>query len=246
LELEPKTFVYRKFRLLLEDAVTFAEEATSTSSETWTSREGALSRASLLNSALLLESASNAIIDTLTLSKRLFADVDRMTVLSKFEYYLQLIHPERHMEKVALVVQQAKESIGLRNLLVHPKPFSRDWKMVDEGKYRAELGKTQFLKLPKTLVYLKHENAITGIKAAMGFLDYFFRGLCEYPDHQVRALLTSDQEYPLPKNVSLAHDPKWIDWHERWGVPVDFLIDVQYVREAEERYCKHLKEQADQ
>jgi hypothetical protein len=110
--------------------------------------------------------------------------------------------------------------------------------------YWVDLGATQFLKLPKSFVVLKHEHALVVLKAAMRFLNHFFRDLCEYSDDKVRTLLTSDREYPPPKNVAIVHDPRWLQWHDKWGIDIDFLIDVKRVKEGEARFREHLKKQA--
>lgn len=244
MEYQSQYFVDRKFRLLLEGAVFFAEQAAGAGGGKWTPQEGAFARASIMHSVLLLEAASNAVIGTINLSKAYFADIDRMAVLSKFEYYLQLCHPEKKMDRGSLLVQQAQELVNLRNLIVHPRPFTSEWTKQDERTYQATLGETQFLKLPKSFVVLKHEHALVALKAAMSFLNHFFRDLCEYSDETVCAMLTSDRPYPPPKYVVLAHDPRYIQWHDKWGIDIDFLIDVKEVKKAEARFREHLKKQA--
>ena len=90
-------FVDRKFGLLLEGAVFFAEQAAGARGEKWTPQEGVFARASIMHSALLLEAASNALIDILNLSEANFAEIDRKPVRSKFDYYLQRSHPEKRI-----------------------------------------------------------------------------------------------------------------------------------------------------
>jgi hypothetical protein len=246
MESHPDKFVDRKFRLLFEDAVTFMDHAETTrrANKQWIPVEGAYARASILNSAMMLEAAANALIAALDLPKAYFKDIERMSVLSKFEYYLQTVQPGTRMDRGSPAAQRAEELAStLRNLIVHPKRFTSEWTTQEERTYRADLGETQFLHLPHSFVVLKHEHALTALKAAMSFLNHFFRELCRHPDCQVRALLTSDREYPLPENVSTAHDPRWIEWHDRWGIDVDFLIDVRFVKEAEARFHDHLKNQ---
>jgi hypothetical protein len=41
----------------------------------------------------------------------------------------------------------------------------------------------------------------------------------------------------------IAHDPRWIQWHDKWGIDIDFLIDVKGVKEAGARFREHLKKQ---
>jgi len=230
---DAKQYVDRKFNILLEDAVFFIEEAEQARCDSgkWTGREGAFARSSVMNSVLLLEAAANAVIDTLKISTALFNDIDRLTVISKFEYYLQASHPHLRLDRGILIVQQAQELVGVRNYLVHPRPFSSDWKRVDDRTLTASLGETQFLKLPRSFVFLKASDAVLALKAALGLLNYFFRDLCKYKDERVRKLLTSECEHDSP--VGIGHDHRWIEWSDRWGLEVDFLVDVQWVKKME-------------
>jgi hypothetical protein len=132
MEYHSQYFVDRKFHLLLEDAVLFAEQAAGARGEKWTPQEGAFARASIMHSALLLEATANAVIDTLNLSKVNFAEIDRKPVRSKFDYYLQLSHPEKKIDWGSLLAQQAQELVSLRDLIVHPKPFTGEWTKQDE------------------------------------------------------------------------------------------------------------------
>lgn len=226
-------FVDRKFPNLLEDAVLLMEEALQVSGEKWTPREGLFARASILNSVLMLEAAANASIHTLNLSKPFFSDIDKLSVISKFEYFLQRTKPQKEINRGILPVQAAQELIGIRNSIAYPKPFVTEWKKKDERTFSADLGETQYLKIPKSFVYLKHKEALSALKAAMSFLSLFFKVLCEIPCRDTIAFLTSNMTYPLSNNLSISHNRKWIYWHEKWNIEVDFLVDVQEVKAME-------------
>lgn len=239
----PEHFVDRKFPKLLEDSIALMQEAISAHEEKWTPREGLFARASILNSALLLEAAANACIDTLNLTKSFFSDIDKLSVISKFEYFLQIHKPEKILDRGVLQVQQAQELVGMRNLIVHPKPYTTEWKKTDERTYSADLGETQYLKLPKSFVALKHTEALAAVKAVMAFLNYFLKDLCEIPESEVCAFLTSERKYPPPKNQGFGINHTWIGWHDKWGIDVDFLVDVNFVKKKEAEFREHLKKE---
>ena len=217
------------------------QEAIDAHVEKWTPREGLFARASIINSSILLEAAANACIDTLDLGKLFFSDIDKLSVISKFEYFLQIRKPEKKLDRGALPVQQAQELVGIRNLIVHPKPYTTEWKKIDEKTFSADLGETQYLKLPKSFVVLKHTEALAAIKAVMSFLNYFFKDVCEISENEVCAFLTSDIKYPPPKNLGFGINHTWIGWHDRWDIDVDFLVDVNFVKTKEAEFREYLK-----
>jgi len=241
--MDAEYFYDRKFKLLFEDAVFLLREATEQSVDGYSPKEWSLARASINSSSLLLESAANCCISTLELSRKYFADIDKLPILSKFEYYIQQVNPEKSLDRGCLPAQQASELISIRNLIVHPKPYKNKWIKKDEKTKSVDLGETLILKLPRSFFVLRHTHGLVALKAAMSFLNYFFRELCEYTDNQVRNLLISDREYPPPTNVSFAHNTDWIRVHDQWGVEVDFLIDVRMVKERERQFRELLKSQ---
>jgi len=238
-------FYDRKFRLLLEDSIFLLQEAIKAEEENrnagMSAAEWRFTRSSIYSSALLLESAANCCISTLELSKKYFKEIDKLPVISKFEYFLIHKHIENTLDRGCLATQQASELISIRNLIVHPKPYKTEWTEGDGNTKLVDLGKTTKLKLPKSFFILKNSHGLVALKAAMLFLNYFFKELCEYTDRQVREMLINEQEYPLPQNVSYAHNPEWIRLHDEWGIEVDFLIDVEFVKEREKEFREHLE-----
>ncbi|OQK17857.1 hypothetical protein AU255_08345 [Methyloprofundus sedimenti] len=241
--IDSEYFYDRKFKLLLEDSVFLLKMAIETSVEGYSPKEWSLVRSSIYSSSLLLESAANCCISTLSLSSKYLKDIDKLPVLSKFEYYLQQVNSEMKFDRGCLPVQQASELINTRNLIVHPKPYKNKWVKKDENTKSVDLGETAILKLPKSFFVLKNTHGLVALKAAMSFLNYFFIDLCKYTDNQVRNILVSDIEYPPPSNVSFAHNPDWIWLNDEWGVDVDFLIDVKMVKDANKRFREHLRSQ---
>jgi hypothetical protein len=239
------TFVDRKFQLLFEDTVLLMKEAIGARREKWNPRESVLARASIMSSALLIEAAANACLDTLKsdLRKRDYKYADGRPVLEKFEFFLKLKHPSKRWDHKSPLAEKARELVEIRSLLVHPKPYSTKWVKKDERTYIADLGETKFLKLPRSFVVLSHSDALVALKAAMSFLNHFFKNLCEFSNDTVLDLLISQREYPPPKNVAVVHNPIWIQWHDEWGIEIDFLVDVQMVKDANARFQEHLRKQ---
>lgn len=238
-------FYDRKFQILLEDAVFLLEEAIKAAENNRRAgiadAEWRFTRSSIYSSALLLESAANCCISTLNLSEKYFKEIDKLPVITKFEYFLIHKHIENKLDRGCLATQQASELVSIRNLIAHPKPYKTEWTQGDETTRLVDLGKTATLQLPKSFFILKNSHGLTALKAAMFFLNYFFKNLCEYTDRQVREMLISKQEYPLPENVSYAHNPEWIKLHDEWDIKVDFLIDVQFVKEREQGFREHFE-----
>ena len=237
-------FIDKKLHTILEDAVFFMEESNSINYEKTDSpgkrhekstRGSAFARASILNSAFLLEATANCCISTLELSKNLYSDVERMRTLSKFEYYLGALNTGKEIDKGLLVTQKAEDLISQRNSYVHPKHYHSKWEEVDDKTRKVSLGETQFLKLPKSLWHCKHAHAENSLRAAMDFVSYFFRDLCNLHEHQVRQIAFGSEDPQQPQ--------KWIKLHYDINVDVGFLVNVAEVEEGEKRFREHLENQ---
>jgi hypothetical protein len=216
------------------------KEANASHGEIWNPREGVLARASIMSSALLIEAAANVCIHTLNLPKSYYVDIDRLPVISKFEYFLEHAQPNKRLDRGSLPVQKAHELVEIRNLLVHPKPYPT--KLFKEGEHTLNLitGQTSFLKIPKCFSHLQHNHALVALKAAMSFLNYFFKNLSEFSQRTTLAMLTSKQEPPISNCVITSnHNPQWIEWHEKWGIEIGFLIDVPLAKEGQTRSGEH-------
>lgn len=254
LKKDKEDFFDKRFRLLLGDAILLIEEAEKEREKAarlikpgahhhnfesflHRTREATFSRAAIINSVLMLESSANCCIYQLDLQSRYFSDIDKLPVLSKFEFYLQRVNAENTLDRGATIIQKANELIGVRNLLVHPKPYKSQYRKIEENQFSIDLGETQFLKLPRSFLLCKHQYALDGFKAAMSFLNFFFLSLCSYNFHKVNNILLGDE-------VESTHLHDWIQIHEKWDVDVDFLIDVVMVKQGEAKFREHLKNEA--
>jgi hypothetical protein len=237
-------FVDKKLSTILDDAVFFFEELkvivyedTDKPGEIHdkSNRRSAFARASIMNSAFLLEATANSCINTLELSKDLYTDIEKMRTLSKFEFYLDSLNSEKEIDKGSIIVQKATDLISQRNSYVHPKHFRSKWEKIDEKSHKVSLGESQFLKLPKTLWRCKHCHAENSLKAAMNFVSYFFRDLCEFNEHKVRQIIFDDHDPQDPQ--------KWIKLHEDVDIDVGFLVNVKQVKEGEKKFAEHIAKQ---
>ena len=226
-----KKFCDRKFKLFFEDAAFLIDEAKRIDDENHRRRyEGVFSRSVIINSALLLEAASNALIDTMGISGKYFNDIDKLTVISKFEYYLKIMHKEKKFDRGSLHVQKIQELVGIRNSIVHPKPFYRNWEKIDEQKSIIDFGETKLLKIPNSFVVLKIDDALNVFKASLSFLNYYFLTLCCYSTEKVRSILTTDSEL-VSVEIANTHSNCWIEWSDKWGLELNFLVDIKKIKE---------------
>ena len=162
------------------------------------------------------------------------SDIDKLRVISKFEYYLEHVNRNKKIDRGLPVTQQVSELIGIRNSIVHPKPYKSEWVEIDDNTRAVELGETQFLKLPNSFWMCKFHHAESSLKATLNFLSYYFCDLCEYQDHEVRKIIFGSNDGQDPQ--------KWIGLHEKYGFNVRFLANVQDIKEGEARFAEHLKE----
>lgn len=236
-------FVDKKLSTILGDAVFFLEESKAIFYEASDSnivklkkseRHSAFARASIINSALLLEAAANSCISSLKLSHDLYIDVEKMRTLSKFEFYLEHLREGRSIDKGSGIVQKASDLITQRNSYVHPKHFRSKWEKINEGSIKVGLGESQFLKLPKTLWRCTHSHAESALKASFDFVSYFFRDLCGYSEHKTREIIFDNHDTQNPQ--------KWIRLHEELGLDVGFLVNVQAVKDGEQRVAELIAE----
>ena len=237
-------FVDKKLHTILEDAVFYYEESNSIDYEATDNRGvvhqksirgSTFARASILNSALLLEATANCCIDTLELSKDLYCDIEKMRTMSKLEFYQGTLNTAQHLDKGALITQKANDLIGLRNLYVHSKHYRSKWEKIDDSTRSVSLGESQYLTLPKSLWHCKHKHAKNSLRAAINFLSYFFRDLCNLNEHQVREIIFGSDDMQQPQ--------KWIKLHYDIKADVGFLVNVAEVEKGEKKLNEHLQNQ---
>jgi len=78
-------------------------------------------RVSALSSLLLLECGANCLLDSLDLPDKFYSDLDRLPILSKFEYYLSTLNVDSKFDRGCKEIQAISELKQIRNAYVHPK-----------------------------------------------------------------------------------------------------------------------------
>jgi hypothetical protein len=169
-----------------------------------------LCRASMLSSTLLLESAANCCIDSLDVRKKYIGDlakeVDRLSMLSKFEFILKEMKPEQNFNRGCLLVQKIQEIKGIRDRYVHPKIMSAEWIQLSQDTRGTDCGETKLLKVPFRFHRWKTEHAIIVLKTVNDFFNLFFLEWCRLDTNTVCGLLLQDERVPIPFNASVSVD----------------------------------------
>lgn len=239
-----REFVDLKFKVLLDDAAFFLGEAERTLKDKsgedprtrLARRWNSYARASLINSSLLLECVANILIDTLELGAVAFGAIDRLRVVDKFAYYLEIKHPTERIDKLAPWYKEAEELVNFRNALVHSKPHYGEWRKINETTVQAQIGETPLLKLPYSLLAIEAPEALSSLRVALKFLNYYFLNLCKYSSHQTHSLLITDWGSRFT-----AYDRSWFEWVESWNLPMEFLVDIPEIKKIEEQENLHFQ-----
>ncbi len=192
METHPPLTYDRPFRALFEDGVTLllASERSVESDES-----SSLARGSIACTMLLPEVAANICIESLHLESWLFGEIDRLSPLAKFDYYLKCRYRGRQIPSGVLPVQKLQELKRLRDAFVHPKRFPVHWKpsAENDGTYHGESKKTQFIGMSSNPTMWFDDDAVRAMKAVHEFLGFFFAGLCKMRKGAVTDLLFSDE-----------------------------------------------------
>ncbi|MEI8606292.1 hypothetical protein [Pseudoalteromonas sp. B160] len=195
----PADFKYPGFYDLVCDAIYQHKLADKESNSFYENRHA---RSSIISSALVIESCANCLLNSLDISSKLGGDIDKLTVLAKFETYLRFNNVatfDRGNNKVEKIV----ELIKLRNEFVHPKVASiktEIGQMEDIGEQYSllmELTGDQWkgLIIPKRGLFWSADSSLKVLKAVSEFIDYLFFELLELSDQDVQNVLMSRLEF---------------------------------------------------
>lgn len=184
-----------------------------------------LIRASVLNTILLLETSANCLIDALDLPNKFYNDIEKFPFLSKFEYFLERIKPEKTFDRGCQEVQAITELKSIRDFYVHPKVKKSKYERIGENMWDTYYGQTQQLQFPRDPSKWTREHAILALKSVNNFFNIYFIEWCNYkPDLVVDILLSSDK-VNLKNPVGAAID--CVDGLNRavkdWGIDFQFI-----------------------
>lgn len=180
----------RPFRTLFEDGVhlLLAAEATDDNDHA-----ASIARGSIACTMMLPEVAANTCIESLDLERLIFNDVDKLSPLAKFDYYLRTMFRGRKLPAGVLPIQKLQELKRMRDTFVHPKRFAVEWRPNGDGSFRGERKSTQFLHISTNPTMWDIDDAANVMRGAHDFLAFFFSDLCRFSKKKVNNLLFSDE-----------------------------------------------------
>lgn len=184
------------------------------------------SRTSGIYSILLLEASANICIDCLDLESSIYKDVDKLSVLAKFDFYLRASGRKKSIDRGNYYSQRIQEIKSLRDNFVHPKKCKVSWKVIDiETDHRiSEAELTKALKIPKDYRYWEFDDLLKITKSIHSFLRYYFIELCEMTVAESCGILFSENRVPSAEDegptVLLLENRKTL---ENWNIPIDYL-----------------------
>ncbi|MDR7379840.1 hypothetical protein J2X19_004536 [Rhodoferax ferrireducens] len=180
----------RGFRTLFEDGVYLL---LASEKEQDNDTANSLARGSIACTMMLPEVAANICIESLNLEPNVFKDIDKLSPLAKFDFFLRTNFRQKKLPTGVLSVQKAQELKRLRDTFVHPKKQAVIW---TNAGYETEEGiseRTQFLDMSKNPSVWDALDAERALRGAHEFLALFFRGLCGYTQRRTTTLLFSDE-----------------------------------------------------
>jgi hypothetical protein len=223
---EDTYYHHKVFEELLYDAVLLAYMSSDLRKEDEsTTRPNSLARASVVSSILSFECAANCCIGSLSRSRALLDDIDKLPFLSKFELFLTGLDHTKALDRGCLAVQHASELKKIRDQYVHLKVKRFEWKQASEREQVAEAGETPLLKIPLDMTIWEASVAVSALKAITNFFNYFFIDLCNFDSNTTCEILLGSQTVQIPSRTSYSIDcvgdlDRAIN---EWGISFRFL-----------------------
>ena len=183
-----------------------------------------MARGSLACTMMIPEVVANVLIETLSLESSVFGDVDRMSAIGKFDFFLRTNFRSRKLERGMRPVQALQELKRLRDVFVHPKPQEVHWTPSEDETYMGESGRTPILDMSKNPTSWYSEDAIHAMRAVHSFLAFYFKDLCGYSKGHVSNLLFSKDAVP-DKGAGIYHlfYRHFVGSLKKWEVDISYL-----------------------
>lgn len=188
----------RNFDTLLLDSVEFLLDAKAEHPSKDESRRDA--RVAIIYTLLLLEAVANTCIEHLSLERVVHSEIDRLPVLSKFDFYLRTNFRNRSLDRGIQQIEWLKELKSIRDSTVHLKARKVEWNGQPDGSMTSEAERTKILKVATNPKFWDVDDAVIVAKATHGFLRYFFKEKCKYGPQKVASLLFSESNTPGDDN----------------------------------------------
>jgi len=215
----------RNIAFILEDAFGFlfkANEATDDLDD-----QQMFSRSSITFTLLLLEASANALLDSLALERSAANDMDRLSILAKFDLFKRITCKGLGLNRGDRRVQELNELKKLRDRLVHPKRRLTSWSETSSGGMVSETEKVPLLSVSSDPWVWDFSDALAVARAVHGFLNAFLLVQCELSAIQSAAILYSEGDTPsfdendfgIPAMVLLNKHG-----FREWNISVDYLL----------------------
>jgi hypothetical protein len=183
----------RNYLSLLNDSIVLLEMAQTRENIL---QEETLARASAVSSMLIPEVVANICIESLSLENSIYHEIDKLSTIGKFDYYLRVKHRGRKIDRGQRPIQELQELKKIRDMYVHPKKAKVTWTNYDDDSADGESEKTDLLKITKNMNMWYVEDAKIIMSSTHSFLCYFFKDLCKYSSKRVANLIFSVVEIP--------------------------------------------------
>jgi hypothetical protein len=164
-------------------------------------------------------------IDTLNLEKSIFREIDKLSVIGKFDFYLRTRFRNKKIERGISYVQGIQELKKLRDLFVHPKKYKLTWSPGENGEYTGQSEATPIFDISKNPNLWYSEDAIKTMRGVHDFLGYFFKTLCKFSATKVSGLLFSEDYTPDIENTLIPYLDRSVKFDLK-----DMNIDISYVK----------------
>jgi hypothetical protein len=215
----------RNFTFLIEDSLSllFLSEASKDYDDMQL-----FARSSAFFSILILEAAANCLIDTLCLEKQVFQDIDRMSIIAKYDFYLRVRGHQNGLMRGSKLVQGIQELKSLRDRIVHPKKSALVLRVIDEETEHmvGEYKKTPILKISDHYRAWDTSDAVAIARTVHSFLQDYFLNSCGMKPEQSCAILYSEKKIPIDTDEDIGIPMILIDNKQKlnlWGIPTDYI-----------------------
>jgi len=150
-----------------------------------------LTRLSVLNAALALEALANILVQRCALPGQLAVDVDKLTVLGKFDIYILSRGGSHFVDRGHKLTQAMVELIKWRNACVHPKIAQKRWTKINGSSYASDTQTYPLLKIPKLITDQgwSPEHSRSVIQFLFEFITHYLLGWCGHRPLEMRDIL---------------------------------------------------------
>jgi len=150
-----------------------------------------LVRSSVMSSCFFLEGVANLCVDSLDFSKSRREEHDKMTVFSKFDFFVQAQEASKRIDYSDARVGKAMQLVRIRNDFVHPKIGVRRIGKV-EGKPGVRMAAPKQygnLSIHDEPLFWGPSFAVEALQVVTSFLEYLFLEVARLTPEQSKLLL---------------------------------------------------------